>query len=109
LTAVQSPSIDNNKVVDQPVLEPVDSEKSSTTSATTSTPTSEVPSEEQKKKKRYIEDDLLDDSDSDENNNNHVLHAKIQEISATIHDNADSKSIHFISIEMKLFFFHRTS
>ena len=81
MTAVQSSSIDNNIVVDQPV----DSEKSST---------SDVPSEE-KKKKRFIEDDLLDDSDSDENNNNnnHVLHTKIQETSAQIHDNADSKYI----------------
>lgn len=58
------------------------------------------------KKKRYIDDNLLNglyDSDSDEvedsaSNTNPILHAKIQETSATIHDNADSWDLFSYSI-----------
>ncbi len=107
--AVQSSSIDNQQAVDS-------EETSSTATTSSTTPISQnslsTPELIQEKKKRYIDDDLLDglfDSDSDEDNvlvdhNNHVLHTKIQETSAKIHDNADSKYIYLISIEMKFLF-----
>jgi hypothetical protein len=91
---VQSSSIDNQQAVDS-------EETSSTATTSSTTPISQnslsTPELIQEKKKRYIDDDLLNglfDSDSDEDNvlvdhNNHVLHTKIQETSAKIHDNAD--------------------
>jgi hypothetical protein len=107
--AVQSSSIDNQQAVDSE-----DTSSTATTSSTTPISQNSLSTPEliQEKKKRYIDDDLLDglfDSDSDEDNvlvdhNNHVLHTKIQETSAKIHDNADSKYIYLISIEMKFLF-----
>jgi hypothetical protein len=99
----------------------------STTSPTTTVPqsssaTPEIMQEENDvKKKRYIDDDQLDgffDSESDEldinplsyskfDNNHDRIHAKIQETSAKIHDNADSTYIFriIIRISFELFYF----
>ena len=88
---VQTSPKDNRPLIEQALLTSVESDKSTSTSTTT-------PQSTLAKKKRYIDDNLLNglyDSDSDEvedsaSNTNPILHAKIQETSATIHDNADS-------------------
>jgi len=108
-------SINHKQAVDQPLLKSADSEKtaSASTSTTQSSPTTVSQSslstqdKNDHKKKRYINDDQLDgllDNENDEvdvnqlpyvkfDNNNEktdrILHAKIQETSAKIHDNAD--------------------
>jgi hypothetical protein len=116
---IESPSIHNKQAVNQPLSKSVDSKEtlSISNSAKISSPTTasqnslsalQIAQEENdNKKKLYINNDQLDgllDSESDEidfnqlpyvksNNNNHkidhILHAKIQETSAKIHDNTD--------------------
>lgn len=77
----------------------------STTTISSPTTTTTTTDKNDHKKKRYIDDDdqldVFDNSESDEINSNkkfhknnkinHVLHTKVQETSAKIHDNADSK------------------
>jgi hypothetical protein len=90
---VQSSSINNKHVVDRTFFKYIDSKKTSSIATTTSTQSTLLTPD---KKKRYLEDDLLNEyfnSNSDEEdirlNNKHVLHTKIQETSAKIHDNED--------------------
>ena len=95
LLVIQTSPKDNRPLIEQALLKSVDSDKST---STTTTPQSTLA-----KKKRDIDDNLfagLYDSASDEvedsaSNDNHILHAKIQETSATIHDNADSRDLFF--------------
>jgi hypothetical protein len=104
IVVIQSAPVGQNKQsIKQYLLKSADSNKilsgpASTT--TTTTPVSQSSGEE--KKKLYIDDDQLNglfDDDSDETDviqfpyvkpNDHILHAKIQETSAKIHNNADS-------------------
>jgi hypothetical protein len=134
--AIESPSIHNKQAVNQPLSKSVDSKETSSisNSAKISSPTTasqnslsalQIAQEENdNKKKLYINNDQLDgllDSESDEidfnqlhyvkfNNNNHkidhILHAKIQETSAKIHDNTDSKySFDYFSSLNFIYFF----
>jgi hypothetical protein len=104
IVVIQSAPVGQNKQsIKQYLLKSVDSNKilSDPTSTTTTTTTPVSQSSGEEKKKRYIDDDQLNglfDDDSDETDviqfpyvkpNDHILHAKIQETSAKIHNNAD--------------------
>jgi hypothetical protein len=107
LLVVQSSLVNNKQAVRHHPFKFIHSGKSLSSSvSTTSTgsqnplPTPQITQEKKdNKKKRYIDDDQLDelfDSENDEvdsklDNIDHTLHAKVQETSAKIHDNADSK------------------
>jgi hypothetical protein len=116
---IHTPYISNKQAVKQHLLKPVASVETPSTSTSTTTsltatvsqsslsPSTITQETNDKKKKRYINDDDSqfdesnenDDSNSYElsnfklNNNNkkidHVLHSKIQEVAAKIHDNTD--------------------
>jgi hypothetical protein len=102
---VQSSLVNNKQAVRHHPFKFIHSGKSLSSSvSTTSTgsqnplPTPQITQEKKdNKKKRYIDDDQLDelfDSENDEvdskpDNIDHTLHAKVQETSAKIHDNAD--------------------
>jgi len=103
---IVQPSLVNTKQAVKHPFKFIHSGKSSS-SSTSTTPTSSSQSssttpqvtqeKNDNKKKRYIDDDQLDelfDSENDEvdskyDNIDHTLHAKVQETSAKIHDNAD--------------------
>jgi len=91
---IHSSSMNNKEAIKQHLLKSDDSEKTSSTTIPTTT-VSQNSLSPPEKKKRYIDDDQLDgflDDDSDEiydDKTEHVLHTKIHETSANIHDNAD--------------------
>lgn len=104
-------SSENNKKADDS-----DKSTSTTTSSTTTTTQSSSTTHEKNdnKKKRYIDDDQLDgffDSESNEldykNKIHQTLHAKVQETSAKVHDNTDSKYLFNSSVD--IFLLSRTS
>jgi hypothetical protein len=101
---VKSSAINNKKDVNTEETSSISTSSPITTVSQNSLLTPEVIQENNdNKKKRYIDDDQLDeflDSESDEmdtnqlpyskfDNNHNRIHAKIQETSANIHDNAD--------------------
>lgn len=88
-------SSENNKKADDSD-KPTSTTTISTTTSTTTQSSSTTPEKNDNKKKRYIDDDQLDrffDSESNEldykNKIHQTLHAKVQETSAKVHDNAD--------------------
>lgn len=108
LLVIQTSAKDKQPLIEHALLKSVDSDKST---STTSSPSTSSTTTTLAKKKRYIDDNLSDglfDSDSDDVddsglNNNHILHTNVQETSATIHDNADSKDSFIDWFEFNLF------